>query len=207
MRQSPIRRSLALALLAGVTVSTPALARAQSTGDTSFALPRNAVIDITVRSGTLLVRGSDRNTAELRADDQRYSLRTTGVGVTLSSREDRSRSNADRRGSRDSRLELSVPRGVRVLVSAYSADVEVQDIAGDVEIHSTSGDIVLRAIGGRMIAETLSGDITLAEGAGETRATTMSGDIVLFAVAPTCRPPAVKSRSRICVPAWCASKA
>ena len=65
---------------------------------------------------------------------------------------------------------------------AGSADVEVQDIGGDVEVHSLSGDISLRAIGGRAIIETLSGDVQLTDGAGDTRANTVSGDILLRGV-------------------------
>ncbi len=150
---------------------------AQVTSDTSFSLPRNAVVDITMRSGRLVVRGTDRSTAELRSDDQRFDLRASGVGVVLAARDERENDNRSR--SRDRRLELTVPRGVRLVISAGSADVDVQDIAGDVEIHSLSGDVTLRAIGGRMIVETLSGDVRLGDGSGEARVTTMSGDITL----------------------------
>ena len=171
-----------------------AQARAQTSSDTTFSVPRNAVIDITLRTGRLFVRGTQQSTAELRANDQRYELRSTGVGVTLAARDDRgrdsdnrrsSRSSRDARSDRDGRLELAVPRGVRLVISAGSADVEVQDIAGDVEVHSLSGDISLRAIGGRAIIETLSGDVRLTDGAGDTRANTMSGDIILRGVRGT----------------------
>lgn len=173
-----------------IALALPQVSRAQSSGDTTFAVQRNAVIDITMRSGRLLVHGTDKTTAELRATDQRYELRSTGVGVTLAAREDNGRDSEGRRMSRnsrdardrDSRFELAVPRGVRLVISSGSADVDVQDIAGDVEVHSLSGDIALRAIGGRAIIETLSGDVQLTDGAGETRANTVSGDIILRGV-------------------------
>ena len=182
------RRLTALALSALLpALALPLALQAQTSGDTTFAVPRNAVIDITLRSGHLLVRGTDRSTAELRANDQRYELRSTGVGVTLAAREDRGRDSDNRRGSRDARdrdgrLELSLPRGVRLVISAGSADVDVQDIAGDVEVHSLSGDIALRAFGGHAIIESLSGDVQLTDGAGETRVNTVSGDISLRGV-------------------------
>jgi hypothetical protein len=170
--------------------AVPALAVAQSSSDTSFALPRNAVIDITLRTGRMVVRGTDRSTAELRSDGQRYELRSSGVGVTLAARDDRrdDDSNRDRRNRRDSRdanLELTVPRGVRLVISAGSAEVDVQDISGDVEVHALSGDVQLRSIGGRAIIETLSGDVLLAGGATGVRVTTMSGDIELRGVRGT----------------------
>lgn len=188
----PTSRRLRVAALTALvyTLALPRVAQAQSSGDTTFAVQRNAVIDITLRSGRLLVHGTDKSTAELRANDQRYELRSTGVGVTLAARDDNWRDANGRRTSRnskdsrddDSRFELAVPRGVRLMISSGSADVDVQDIAGDVEVHSLSGDITLRAIGGRAIVETLSGDVQLTDGAGETRASTVSGDIILRGV-------------------------
>ena len=185
------RRPSAFALLALLallpTATLPLVLPAQSSDDTTFAVPRHAVIDITLRSGRLVVHGTDRNTAELRANDQRYELRSTGVGVTLAAREDRGRDFGTRPESRDARdrdgrLELSVPRGVRLVISAGSADVDVRDIAGDVEVHSLSGDIALRAIGGHAMVESLSGEVRLTDGAGDTRVSTMSGDITLRGV-------------------------
>ncbi len=188
----PLRRLTAFALSVVLpTFALPLAARAQTSSDTTFNVPRNAVIDITLRTGRLFIRGTEQSTAELRANDQRYELRSTGVGVTLAAREDRGRDTDDRRASRssrdsrsdrDGRLELAVPRGVRLVISAGSADVEIQDIAGDVEVHSLSGDVSLRTIGGRTIIETLSGDVQLTDGAADTRANTVSGDITLRGV-------------------------
>jgi hypothetical protein len=161
----------------------PGLAGAQASADTAFSVPRNAVIDITVRTGRLIVRGTDRSTAELRSDDAPYTLRASAVGVSISSNDNGAASrSSSRRSSRygnESRLELTVPRGVRLVVNAGTADVDVQDIGGDVEVHSLSGDVTLRAIGGRTMVETMSGDLRLVEGGLDARVTTMSGDITL----------------------------
>ena len=64
-----------------------AQAQAQTSSDTTFSVPRNAVIDITLRTGRLFVRGTQQSTAELRANDQRYELRSTGVGELYIARE------------------------------------------------------------------------------------------------------------------------
>ncbi len=175
----------ACTLLIGALVA-PGSMLAQSSADTSFSVPRNAVIDITVRTGRLIVRGTDRTTAELRSDGAPYTLRASTVGVTISTGDDRgssrSRSRNMSRYSDDTRLELTVPRGVRLVIAATSADVDVQDIAGDVDVHAMSGDVTMRAIGGRSIVETMSGDLLLTEGGTGVRATTMSGDITLRGV-------------------------
>ena len=156
---------------------------AQSRADTTFAIARSGVIDITLRSGRLLVRGSERTDAELRANGTNYELRSSGVGVTLTTSGGSRWSSSNR--DREERLELIVPRNVRLIISARSADVNVRDVSGDVEIHAVSGDVVLHAIGGRAIVETLSGDLEITDGVGDLRATTMSGDVVAHGIRGT----------------------
>ena len=172
-----------LPVLCGLVVAAfavPATSAAQDRGDTSFAIARNAVVDITVRSGNVVVRGSDQGGGELRSSSGGYTIRSTGVGVVVATR------SATRPGTRSSRtddtenarLELTVPRGVRVVISAGRADVEVRDIEGDVEVRSSSGDITMSRLGGRAIVETLSGDLTIDEGGGSLRVATSSGDVI-----------------------------
>ncbi len=152
--------------------------------DSSFAVARNAVVDITVRTGRLVVRGGSATTGAIRGRTGDYQLRTSGVGVTLEASDDMRSTSSSRSGSRrdDATLELDLPRNVRVVISTASADVDVSGIDGDVEIRTTSGDIGLDDIGGRLTLETLSGDIRLGGRSGPARVTTMSGDITLRGV-------------------------
>ncbi len=168
-------QQLAVIALASACCMLPLAA--QSRADTTFAIARNGVLDVTLRNGDIIVRGTDRAVAELRADGVNYQLRMSSVGVTLTTGGSGRSSSRRGRDESDPRFELMVPRGVRLIVSNGSGDVDVQDMSGDVEVRGTSGDIVLRAIGGRAIVETLSGDIELSDGVGDLRATTMSGDI------------------------------
>ena len=156
--------------------------RAQS--DSSFAVARNAVVDITVRTGRLVVRGGAGSAGAVRGRSGDYQLRTTGVGVTLEASDDSRSSRTSRTASRrsDGTLELDLPRSVRLVISTASADVDVSGIDGDVEIRTTSGDIGLSDIGGRLTLETLSGDVRLSGRSGSARVTTMSGDITLRGV-------------------------
>jgi DUF4097 and DUF4098 domain-containing protein YvlB len=174
-------RATSVPVLCGLlAVAVPATSAAQDRGDTSFAIGRNAVVDITVRSGNVVVRGSDRDAGELRSSSGAYTLRSTGVGLVVgvgsSVRSVPRSSRSDDTGN--SRLELTVPRGVRVVISAGRADVEVRDIEGDVEVRSSSGDVTLSRLGGRAIVETLSGDLTIDEGARGLRVATSSGDVI-----------------------------
>lgn len=152
--------------------------------DSSFAVASNAVVDITVRTGRLVVHGGSAATGAIRGRRGGYQLRTTGVGVTLEASENSRSNQSSRTASRrtDATLELDLPRNVRLVISTASADVDVSGIDGDVEIRTTSGDIGLDDIGGRLTLETLSGNIRLGGRSGPARVTTMSGDITLRGV-------------------------
>lgn len=138
--------------------------------DTLFRVAANAVIEITVRSNDLIIRGSDRTTADIRADRRDYQLRSSGVNVTLTS-------TANSGRGRDE-IVLLVPRSVRLVIHGVSGDVNVADMTADVEVHVHSGDIVTQRLGGRAILESVSGDIAVTDGVGDLRASTVSGDLV-----------------------------
>ena len=150
--------------------------------DTTFTVARNGVIDISVPSGRLVVRGSERSTAALRTNGADYRLRSSGGGVTLAMAESFERRSGVRsssyRQTDEPEIELLVPRAVRLLINGKAADVSVSDIAGDVEIHLQSGDVRLESLGGRAIVETISGDIRAVNGVGDLRVTTVSGDLI-----------------------------
>jgi hypothetical protein len=183
-------------MLASAFLAAPATGVAQGRPDTTFTLSRNALVDVTVRSGYLIVRGSDRNEAELWTSGPGYTLKSTGVGVVIgtartvpgNSFTGSSSSNARRAAGRDGddpRLELTVPRGSRVVINAGRADVELRGIDGDVEVHSSSGDISLLRLGGRAIVETLTGDLLIDEGVGDLRVTSSSGDVIVHGLRGT----------------------
>ena len=171
--------------LGALLLLTEGVSPLQAQSDSSFAVARNAVVDITLRTGRLVVRGSSATTGAVRGRSGDYQLRTTGVGVTLDASGDmRSSRTSARTASRrnDATLELDLPRNVRLVVSTSSADVDISGIDGDVEIRTTSGDISLDDIGGRLTLETLSGDVRLGGRSGPARVTTMSGDITMRGV-------------------------
>lgn len=172
-------RALAVMLTAVALHATADGAVAQTavtrTGDTAFNLSRTAVIDISVTHNDLVVRGSDRPTAELRARTRSYKLQSSGVAVSLAVGGDDARSR--QRDEEDDVVQLLVPRGVRLVVHGASGDVSITDVTGDVDVHVQSGDIHTRNLGGRAIIETLSGDINVQDGVGDLRVTTVSGDV------------------------------
>ncbi|MEO7522076.1 MAG: DUF4097 family beta strand repeat-containing protein [Gemmatimonas sp.] len=167
-------------VVAAALAMLPATGAAQRRSDTTFALARNALVDVTVRSGYVVVRGSDRDEGELNTNGAGYTIKPTAGGVVVGIARN---TNLRRLGSGDTdepRLELTVPRGARVVINAGRADVEVRGLDGDVEVHSSSGDIRMSRLGGRAIVETLSGDLLISEGVGDLRVTSSSGDVIAY---------------------------
>lgn len=180
MRRSSRVRLAATACVVTGMVGAPLVvtARAQSfsqssSRDTSITLPATAVVDITHRTGHVIVRGIDGTTGSVRGGGSRYQLRTTGVGLTVNARED------GRRRSDDGPLELDVPRGVRLLVNTATGDVTLRDLTGDVEVHTATGDVSVQNITGRVIVESLSGDVDVMGTPTAVRVTTASGDVTV----------------------------
>jgi DUF4097 and DUF4098 domain-containing protein YvlB len=167
-------------------LASPALVAqsAQSATDTTFQVARDAVIEITLHTGRLVVRGEDRRDAELRTNGARYELRSSKVGVTLGVRDPSDR--GDRRGSNrrsdETDVELIVPRAVRLVINGTTADVAVSSVSGDVEVSLVSGDFQGRALGSRAIIQTMAGDVRITEGVGDLRVTTVGGDVTASGV-------------------------
>ncbi len=180
----PLRRiPTSAAVLAGTTlgaalgimlITVPLGAQDVRSRDTSFAVSRNGVIDIGMNNGTLIVRGGNRGTAELRANGTNYRLRTSGVGVTLGMTDQGGR---QRSRSGDRHVELLVPSGVKLVIHGMSTDVSIFDVAGEVDVEVLSGDVALTGLGARAFVSTLSGDIRVSGIAGDLRVSTVSGDI------------------------------
>lgn len=163
----PVLRSLALgATLLALSPVSPASLHAQSR-DTTVRLDGTSVVDITVRTGRVIVRGIEGSSGAVRAGGGDYQLRTTGVTMSLVAPERNTRGP----------IELDVPRGVRLVISTLSADVEVRGVRGGVEARSTSGSFVLDDVSGRVIVETISGDVSARGNLSLLRAVTVSGDV------------------------------
>ncbi|MCE2901513.1 MAG: DUF4097 family beta strand repeat-containing protein [Gemmatimonas sp.] len=170
----PTKRHLTRWVATGVLAAlTPlGLARGQGTArDTAVRVSRDAVVDVSLRTGRLIVRGIDGASGRVRAGRADYQLRSTGTTLTLSAPNERGGVSSD------GPLELDLPRGVRLNVSTLSAEVEIVDIDGSVDVRTTSGNIRLEGVRGRTVLETVSGDIGSTGSTMQLRANTVSGDL------------------------------
>jgi hypothetical protein len=80
------------------------------------------------------------------------------------------------------RFEVQVPRAVSYKfehLSTASGDIEVQDVTGDVGVHSASGSLRIEKVTGEVHANTASGDVAVKQIRGSVNAETASGDVVV----------------------------
>ena len=166
----------------------------ESRVDTTVTLPRGAVVDLTLVSGDIIVRGWDRPQARVLATSERgiieFDLSASRLSVDVESRYGH---------AGDTRYEVTVPIGTRVLTRSVSGDQSVRGVRGPLEVHTVNGDIEvadvlgfdfetvngdLRAskIGGDVAGNTVSGDIELSDVTGDVRVESTSGEAVLNGV-------------------------
>jgi hypothetical protein len=79
-------------------------------------------------------------------------------------------------------LEISVPRGKRILVALAAGAIDARNVAGDLYLDTGSGNVEARAIGGATLSiDTGSGDVTVADAeVREVEVDTGSGNVTLL---------------------------
>jgi DUF4097 and DUF4098 domain-containing protein YvlB len=193
MRMSKSYRLAGLVGLAALPLLAPA--RESSNVDRKIAAESNGEVIISNVSGTIDVRGWDRNevqvTGHLGEDVERLDL-TSSSGRTIV------KVVLPRGNSHDGDADISiqVPKNSTVEVSAVSADVSSQGVLGtqrlksvsgeitadisgdDSEVRSVSGDLTVRGSGKpiSLRANSVSGGLDLTNGAGKLEVVTVSGD-------------------------------
>ncbi len=142
--------------------------------DTTFAFSKDGVVDLSNISGEIVVNGWSRNEARVRAYSERGRFRSnlSSSRITVETEPVRGRTG-------DTRIDVSIPEGARVIMRSTSGDVTAHDTRGPVEANSTSGDVIVKNAKGRVTVENVSGDIQVTEVDGDVEANSVSGDVDL----------------------------
>jgi DUF4097 and DUF4098 domain-containing protein YvlB len=82
-------------------------------------------------------------------------------------------------GGGESRYEITVPIGTRVVARAQSGDITVSGTHADIDARSQSGDIKIEDAANRLDIGTLSGDVEVHSAIGDVQIKSVSGDIRL----------------------------
>jgi DUF4097 and DUF4098 domain-containing protein YvlB len=140
--------------------------------DTTFAFSRTGIVDLTQISGDVVVTAWDRGEARIRAYAERGRIRSnlSSSRLTLEIESVRGRVG-------DSKFEVSVPVGVRVIARSTSGDVTVKGTRGAVDARSTSGDVTVTDATDRIVLESVSGDVHASQLTGDVRSESVSGTV------------------------------
>lgn len=79
---------------------------------------------------------------------------------------------------RETDLTIKVPKNSNLMVSLVSAEAEVRNIHGGLELGGVSGELRVENVSDRIRVTNISGEVTLREASGRVRVKTVSGDIV-----------------------------
>jgi DUF4097 and DUF4098 domain-containing protein YvlB len=164
-----------------VLVALPIAAScSEDTIDRTVAAQAQGEVQISNVSGTVDVRGWDRNeikvTGDIGEDVERVDIETNGGRTVIKVVLPRGSSHDG-----DATLEIQVPRMSSIEVSAVSADVSSRGVLGTQRIKTVSGEISADVAGDNSELRSVSGDIT-ARGAGKPialRLSSVSGNIDL----------------------------
>jgi len=144
----------------------------RSSVDTTFDFDRRGLVSLTLGSGDIVVTAWSRDQIRVHATSENGGVRldasTTRVSVELSNRY----GHGD-----DSRFEITVPVGVRIVARAQSGDIAISGTRGEVDARSQSGDIKVDEVANRLDIGTLSGDIEAHSINGDVQIKSVSGDI------------------------------
>jgi DUF4097 and DUF4098 domain-containing protein YvlB len=137
--------------------------------DTTFAFDKSGTVTVSATSGNIVITGWSRDQVHVRAtsDDDNIRLDASSGRMTLEV--------SGRRG--DTRFELSVPYGVRVMATTHSGDISVRGTRGPVEVRAQNGDIDIDDVMTRLDANTLSGDLTASNITADAQVGTVSGSV------------------------------
>ncbi len=182
---------------AAMTLLLLTAARADDDASTiKFSDPsKPGTLKIAVSNGDVSVQGSDSNEITVRssAEPERKEQRRDGLRV-LTSSASYSLTEKDNvvtlsHGSgmwpgSGGDFEITVPRNTHVIISnALGGDLEIVDVAGDVEVKSLNGSVSLQGVSSGALVETMNGEIevhvrTLTENK-PLSFTSMNGEVTL----------------------------
>lgn len=162
-------------ILAGVLLASTSAA--QSINESMDAAPDGTVF-VSNTAGSVEIDGWSRNevevTGQLGRNVEELIFERDGDDIAIKVRVRRNNSH-----SISTKLIIKVPEKSSVEVHTVSADIDIDNVMGELRLESVSGDIVSAAYAEDIEAETVSGDVEV-QGDGKmmrSRLSSVSGDV------------------------------
>ena len=93
-----------------------------------------------------------------------------------------SRHIGNRRGPRDCKFEIRVPKRFNIEIKLMAGRISINDVAGHIKGTSMAGDLNLRALRGALNLETMAGNVFLSDSDVSGHVKTMAGQVVMQGV-------------------------
>jgi DUF4097 and DUF4098 domain-containing protein YvlB len=168
--------------------------------DTTVRLDRGGTVDLSLISGKIRVTGWDRPDVKISASIESGMLRFDANSSRVSLSVEESDDDSGRRRRHDvgeARYDVSVPRGVRLILEGVSGDINAAGSQGQIEATSVSGDVDVANGMTEVSAESVSGSVHAAQINGNLRAETVSGDVRAEAVSGNLEATSVSGNVRL----------
>lgn len=161
-----------------LTIAALALAAAaglQQRTDTTFAVPAGARLELENHTGTVRIATWDRAEMRVRAEHgsrDAVEIEVRGAVVRVHAERDRGLPEfVD--------YDITVPRAMAVSVDGVEADITIDGVAGEIEVHTVEGGVTVRGAAGAVGLHTVEGDIELEGGVGRITVEAVEGDVTI----------------------------
>jgi hypothetical protein len=152
----------------------PLAVSAQSKINRGMALDQSAAIRVYNLTGSVTVRGWDRDSLAVRGtlgkgDEIHMGGSRQGMKMFIEGIDDRNPEPAN--------IELMVPSRAKVWIKTATASVDVRDVSGSLDVYVVSGDIRVSGNPADVNAEAIDGSITIIGSPTWVRAKSASGSV------------------------------
>ncbi|MEL4280646.1 MULTISPECIES: DUF4097 family beta strand repeat-containing protein [Shewanella] len=146
--------------------------------DKQLPISSDTLLQIKVQRGEVQIQSWDKNevsvTGTLDELSEGFVFEQKGNNLNIEDKMPRHYNGSDNNGSK---LTIKVPKSVKLSADTISANLQISQTQGELELNTVSGNITAEALDGTPTLHTVSGDITTKGLAGKVMLDTVSGEI------------------------------
>lgn len=146
--------------------------------DKQMGISSDTLLQIKIQRGEVQIQGWDKNevsvTGTLDELSEGFVFEQKGHQLTIEDKMPRQYSGSDNNGSK---LTIKVPKTVKLNADTLSANLQMSQAQGELELNTVSGNISADNLGGSPTLHTVSGNIITTGLTGKVMLETVSGEI------------------------------
>lgn len=146
--------------------------------DKQLPISSDTLLQIKIQRGDVQIQSWDKNevsvTGTLDELSEGFVFEQKGNNLNIEDKMPRHYNGSDNNGSK---LTIKVPKTVKLNADTISANLQISQTQGELELNTVSGNISADNLGGNPTLHTVSGDITTKGLTGKVMLDTVSGEI------------------------------